>query len=48
MNFEFQNVVLHILKFFSYVEGFTKNAIKIMFIAHLLYLLYIIFFDEKW
>jgi hypothetical protein len=48
MNFEFQNFVMHILKFFFLCLGFQKMPSRFLFITHLLYLLYIIFLGEKW
>jgi len=44
LSFEFQNVVMHILKFFfSYVWGFQKMPLGFQLTTCLSYLLYIIF-----
>jgi hypothetical protein len=51
MSFEFQNVVMHILKFFFLCVGFSKNAIKIFVYYTPTILVIHQFFgesDEKW
>ncbi len=48
MIFDFQNVVMHILNVFSYVQDFQKMSSRYWLTTYLSYLLYIIFLGEKW
>ncbi len=48
MIFDFQNVVMHILNVFSYVQDFQKMSSRFQLTTYLSYLLYITFLGEKW
>jgi hypothetical protein len=40
MNFEFQNVVMHILKFFLLGVGFPKDVIKLIYYIPIIFVIH--------